>query len=63
MNLAFGFRWVLRTRYGYKFDTRVAKVAKMIEDDRPERCPCCDRKKKINNPQLEHWFSKCYLFP
>jgi len=29
----------------------------MIEDDRPERCPCYD-----SNPRLEHWFSKCYLF-
>jgi len=52
-----GFRWVLRARCGYKFD---ARVAKMIEEDCPERCPCCYR---INsNPRLEHWFSKCYLF-
>jgi len=55
-----GFRWVLRARYGYKFDARVAKAAKMIEEDCPERCPCCYRKN--SNPRLEHWFSKCYLF-
>jgi len=55
-----GFRWVLRARCGYKFDARVAKAAKMIEEDCPERCPCCYR---INsNPRLEYWFSKCYLF-
>ncbi|KAG4100101.1 hypothetical protein H8356DRAFT_1422948 [Neocallimastix lanati (nom. inval.)] len=28
-----GFRWVLHARCGYKFDTRVAKAAKMIEED------------------------------
>jgi len=55
-----GFRWVLRARCGYKFDARVAKAAKMIEEDCPERCPCCYRKN--SNPRLEHWFSKCYLF-
>jgi len=55
-----GFRWVLRARYGYKFVARVAKAAKMIEEDCPERCPCCYRKN--SNPRLEHWFSKCYLF-
>jgi len=32
----------------------------MIEEDCPERCPCCYRKN--SNPPLEHWFSKCYLF-
>ena len=32
----------------------------MIEEDCPERCPCCYRKN--SNPRLEHWFSKCYLF-
>ena len=42
-----GFRWVLRARCGYKFDARVAKAAKIIEEDCPERCPCCYRKKKI----------------
>ena len=55
-----GYRWVLRARCGYKFDARVAKAAKMIEEDCPERCPCCYRKN--GNPRLEHWFSKCYLF-
>jgi hypothetical protein len=45
-----GFRWVLSARCGYKFDVRVAKAAKMIE----ERCPCCYRKN--SNPRLEHWF-------
>jgi len=44
-----GFRWVLRARCGYKFDTRVAKAAKMIEEDCPERCPCCYRKIVILN--------------
>jgi len=29
-----------RARYGYKFDARVAKAAKMIEEDCPEKvCP------------------------
>ena len=55
-----GFRWVLRSRCGYKFDARVAKAAKMIEEDCPERCPCCHR--KSSNSRLNHWFSKCYLF-
>jgi len=55
-----GFRWVLRARCEYKFDARVAKAAKMIEEDCSERCPCCYRKN--SNPRLEHWFSKCYLF-
>ena len=32
----------------------------MIEEDCPERCPCCYRKN--SNPPLELWFSKCYLF-
>ena len=32
----------------------------MIEEDCPERCPCCYRKN--SNPRLEHWFSKCHLF-
>jgi hypothetical protein len=36
-----GFRWVLRARYGYKFDVRVSKATNMIEDDCPKRCPCC----------------------
>ena len=40
------FRWVLRTRCGYKFDARVAKAANMNEEDYPERCPCCYRKKQ-----------------
>ena len=31
----------------------------MIENDCPERCPCCYRKN--SNTRLEHWFSKCYL--
>jgi len=45
---------------GYKFGARVAKAAKMIEEDCPERYPCCYR---INsNPRLEYWFSKYYLF-
>jgi len=35
-----GFRRVHRGRCGYKFDARVAKAAKMIEEDYPERCPC-----------------------
>ena len=39
-----GFRWVLRARCGYKFDARVAKVAKMIEEDCPKRYPCYYRK-------------------
>jgi len=30
-----GFRWVLRSRCGYKFDARVAKIAKMFEVDCP----------------------------
>ena len=30
-----GFRRVLRTRCGYKFDARVAKAAKIIEEDCP----------------------------
>jgi hypothetical protein len=55
-----GYRWVLRARCGYKFDARVAKAAKMIEEDCPERCPCCYRKN--GNPRLEHWFSKYYIF-
>jgi len=55
-----GFRWVLHARCGYKFNAHVAKAAKMIEEDCPERCPCCYRKN--SNPRLEHWFSKCYLF-
>ncbi|KAG4102570.1 hypothetical protein H8356DRAFT_1324470 [Neocallimastix lanati (nom. inval.)] len=46
-----GFRWVLRARCGYKFDARVTKAAKMIEEDCPE-----------SNPRLKHWLSKCYLF-
>jgi len=55
-----GFRWVLRAKCGYKLDALVAKAAKIIEEDCPERCPCCYRKN--SNPRLEHWFSKCYLF-
>jgi len=55
-----GLRWVLRARCGYKFDARLAKAAKMIEENCPERCSCCYRKN--SNPRLEHWFSKCYLF-
>ena len=39
-----GFRWVLRARCGYKFDARVAKTAKVIEEDCPKRCPYCYRK-------------------
>jgi len=35
-----GFRWALRARCGYKFNARVTKAAKMIEEDCPERCPC-----------------------
>jgi len=54
------FLWVLRARYGYKFDARFAKVDNKIEDDYPERFSCCYR--EYSNPQLEHWFSKCYLF-
>jgi hypothetical protein len=49
-----------RARCRYKFHARVAKAAKMIEEDCPERCPCCYRKN--SNPLLEHWFFKCYLF-
>ena len=56
-----GFRWVLRARCGYKFDALVAKAAKMIEEDCPERCPCCCYRKN-SNPRLEHRFSKCYIF-
>jgi hypothetical protein len=52
-----GFRWVLRARCGYKFDARIAKTAKMIEDYCLERYPCCYRKN--SNSRLEHWFSKC----
>ncbi|KAG4102859.1 hypothetical protein H8356DRAFT_1359010 [Neocallimastix lanati (nom. inval.)] len=37
----------------------VNKVSKMIEDYRTKRCPCY---RKNNNPLLEYWFSKCYLF-
>ena len=48
------------SRCGYKFDARVAKAAKMIEEECPERCPCCYR--IYSNPRLEHWFSKCYFF-
>jgi len=55
-----GFRWVLHSKCGYIFDARVVKAANMIEEDCPERCPCCYRKN--SNPPLEHWFSKCYLF-
>ena len=55
-----GFQWVLRAICGYKFDALVAIAAKMIEENCPERCPCCYRKN--SNPRLEHWFSKCYLF-
>jgi len=47
-----GFRWVLHARCGYKFDACVVKAAKMIEEDYPERCPCCYRKN--SNPRLEH---------
>jgi len=43
------------------FDARVAKAAKMIEEDCPERCLCCYREN--SNPRLEHWFSKYHLFP
>ena len=32
----------------------------MIEEECPERCPCCYR--IYSNPRLEHWFSKCYFF-
>jgi len=42
-----GFRWVLCVRCGYKFDARVAKAAKMIEENCPERCPCCYKKKIV----------------
>ena len=55
-----GFQRALLARCGYKFYVRVAKAAKMIEKDCPERCPCCYRKN--SNPRLVHWFSKCYLF-
>ena len=34
-----GFRQILHTRCGYKFDTRVVKATNMIEDDCPECCP------------------------
>ena len=53
-------RRILRVRCGYKFDACVAKSSKMIEEDCPERCPCCYR--KSSNPRLKHWFSKYYLF-
>ena len=36
-----GLRWVLRAGSEYKFDVCVSKAAKMIEEDCPERCPCC----------------------
>jgi hypothetical protein len=39
-------------RCEYEFDACVAKAVKMIEKDRPERCPYCYRKNSI--PQLEH---------
>ncbi|KAG4092974.1 hypothetical protein H8356DRAFT_1338097 [Neocallimastix lanati (nom. inval.)] len=55
-----GFRWVLLTRYGYKFNARVVKAANRNEDDCPDRCPCYIREN--SNPRLEHWFFKCYLF-
>jgi len=40
-----GFRWVLRARCRYKFDARVAKAAKMIEEDCPERLSLLLKKK------------------
>jgi len=56
LNLALGSDGVLCSRCGYKFDTRVAKAANMIEDDCPERCPYCYR--ETSNPRLEYWYSK-----
>ncbi|KAG4089081.1 hypothetical protein H8356DRAFT_1432309 [Neocallimastix lanati (nom. inval.)] len=55
-----GVTYVFQGKTKYKFDARVAKAAKVIEEDCPERCPHCYRKN--NSPLLEHWFSICYLF-
>ena len=40
--LSLGFQGILKARYGYKLDARVAKVAKLITTDCPYYCPCCN---------------------
>ena len=39
--LSLGFILLLRIRCGYKFDTSVARAAKLVDENCPKYCPCC----------------------
>jgi len=60
LNLALASDGYFHSRCGYKFDTRVAKAAKMIVEDYPERYLVIIEKIVILDWNIG--FFKCYLF-
>ncbi|ORX80788.1 hypothetical protein BCR32DRAFT_293641 [Anaeromyces robustus] len=54
------FRWILRARFGYKIDARVAKAAKMINNSCPNCYSCCFHCDSYQ--RIDHWFINCFLF-
>jgi len=57
-NLAYGFNWLLKIRSGYKFNSEIAKAAKLVSDSCPDYCPCC----KGGSQTFEHWILECPTF-
>jgi len=45
----------MKTRCGYKFDTSVAKAAKLVTEYCPNFCPYCFSGKQ----NIEHWIVLC----
>jgi len=57
-NLAYGFNWLLRARSGYKIDAKVAKAAKLTDQECPDYCPCCHKEYQ----GIDHWLIYCPFF-
>ena len=55
-----GFHWLLKARCGYRLDSKVLKVANLVESSYPDKCPCCKSNNSIQN--IEHWLMQCSSF-
>jgi len=57
-DLAYGFNWLLKLRYGYRFDSIVAKTANIVKDTCPDTCLCYNS----GNQTFVHWLLECPMF-
>ena len=56
--LAYGFNWLLKLLYGYRYDSIVSKTANIVKNTCPYTCPCY----YSSNQTFEHWLLGCPMF-